>query len=183
MKRLIPGILLAGFLFGPASAATLLGDTVTINVTATNPLVTHSRVVGAGNDGDYFGSIFFDFNGGVNGDLFTVSSFGAFGGIGSSDPTHTVIWTLTGLDFGTPLIGFDILQSPNPVTIDSLTATSVTFEYNENSFGPGTFFQGQFITEVAAVPEPSTWAMMILGFAGVSFMAYRRKSKPALMAA
>jgi hypothetical protein len=34
----------------------------------------------------------------------------------------------------------------------------------------------------AAVPEPSTWAMMILGFAGIGFMAYRRKSKPALMA-
>jgi hypothetical protein len=30
---------------------------------------------------------------------------------------------------------------------------------------------------VAAVPEPSTWAMMILGFAGVSFMAYRRSRK------
>jgi hypothetical protein len=27
----------------------------------------------------------------------------------------------------------------------------------------------------AAVPEPSTWAMMILGFFGIGFMAYRRK--------
>ncbi len=36
---------------------------------------------------------------------------------------------------------------------------------------------------VAAVPEPSSWTMMILGFAGVGFMAYRRKSKPALTAA
>jgi hypothetical protein len=36
---------------------------------------------------------------------------------------------------------------------------------------------------VGAVPEPSTWAMMILGFAGIGFMTYRRKSKPALMAA
>jgi hypothetical protein len=36
---------------------------------------------------------------------------------------------------------------------------------------------------ISAVPEPSTWAMMMLGFAGVGFMAYRRKSKPALMAA
>jgi hypothetical protein len=36
---------------------------------------------------------------------------------------------------------------------------------------------------VAAVPEPSTWAMMLLGFAGIGFMTYRRKSKPALMAA
>ncbi len=36
---------------------------------------------------------------------------------------------------------------------------------------------------VAAVPEPSTWAMMILGFMGVGFMAYRRKGKPALRVA
>ncbi|MEH2627262.1 hypothetical protein V1292_005317 [Bradyrhizobium sp. AZCC 1719] len=28
---------------------------------------------------------------------------------------------------------------------------------------------------VGAVPEPSTWAMMILGFAGVGFLAYRRR--------
>jgi PEP-CTERM motif len=27
------------------------------------------------------------------------------------------------------------------------------------------------------VPEPSTWAMLILGFAGIGFMAYRRKSQ------
>ena len=33
------------------------------------------------------------------------------------------------------------------------------------------------------VPEPSTWAMMLLGFAGIGFMAYRRKSKRALTAA
>jgi PEP-CTERM motif len=28
---------------------------------------------------------------------------------------------------------------------------------------------------IAAVPEPATWAMMILGFLGVGFMSYRRK--------
>ena len=39
------------------------------------------------------------------------------------------------------------------------------------------------VTEVAAVPEPSTWAMMILGFCGLGFMAYRRRSKPAIFAA
>jgi hypothetical protein len=31
------------------------------------------------------------------------------------------------------------------------------------------------VTFTAAVPEPSTWAMMILGFCGLGFMAYRRK--------
>jgi uncharacterized protein (TIGR03118 family) len=36
---------------------------------------------------------------------------------------------------------------------------------------------------IRAVPEPSTWAMLLLGFVGLGFMAYRRKSKPALTAA
>jgi hypothetical protein len=34
---------------------------------------------------------------------------------------------------------------------------------------------------VAGVPEPSTWAMMILGFAGVGFMAYRRRNKSEML--
>jgi hypothetical protein len=39
----------------------------------------------------------------------------------------------------------------------------------------------QFVTAtIAAVPEPSTWAMMILGFAGVGFLAYRRRSQTAV---
>jgi hypothetical protein len=33
-----------------------------------------------------------------------------------------------------------------------------------------------------AVPEPSTWAMMILGFLGLGFMAYRRKNSMTLAA-
>jgi hypothetical protein len=40
------------------------------------------------------------------------------------------------------------------------------------------FFQSGTITladTVAAVPEPSTWAMMLLGFCGLGFVAYRRK--------
>jgi hypothetical protein len=30
---------------------------------------------------------------------------------------------------------------------------------------------------ISAVPEPATWAMMILGFIGVGFMAYRRQGQ------
>jgi len=40
-----------------------------------------------------------------------------------------------------------------------------------------------FVPPAGAAPEPSTWAMMILGFAAIGFMAYRRKNKPALLAA
>jgi hypothetical protein len=35
-------------------------------------------------------------------------------------------------------------------------------------------------TSASAVPLPSTWTMMILGFAGIGTMTYRRRAKPAL---
>jgi hypothetical protein len=41
-------------------------------------------------------------------------------------------------------------------------------------------YNGQFIAKnwiLTAVPEPSTWAMMIFGFFGLGWMAYRRQSK------
>ena len=34
--------------------------------------------------------------------------------------------------------------------------------------------------QISAVPEPSTWTMMLVGLAGLGVVAYRRKSKPAL---
>jgi hypothetical protein len=35
---------------------------------------------------------------------------------------------------------------------------------------------------ISAVPEASTWAFMIVGFAGIGFMAYRQKQKQNQMA-
>jgi hypothetical protein len=35
---------------------------------------------------------------------------------------------------------------------------------------------------VAPVPEPATWFMMILGFAGIGYMTYRNKPKAAVLA-
>jgi hypothetical protein len=57
-------------------------------------------------------------------------------------------------------------------------------EWSSGSIDRALFYSGVVdgIGNVSPVPEPSTWAMMILGFAGVGFMAYRQKSKPALMA-
>jgi hypothetical protein len=40
-----------------------------------------------------------------------------------------------------------------------------------------TFAGGEIRGFLTAVPETSTWAMLILGFAGVGFMAYRRSRK------
>ena len=45
-----------------------------------------------------------------------------------------------------------------------------------------TAFLGDTLTSVAAVPEATTWAMMLLGFAGIGFMAYRRRKAVAIAA-
>ena len=66
--------------------------------------------------------------------------------------------------------------------------------FNQSGFGNYRIALETTITGAAAgpesfsaingVPEPSSWAMMILGFAGVGFMAYRRsRNSTALRAA
>jgi hypothetical protein len=49
------------------------------------------------------------------------------------------------------------------------------------SMDPGSAYGGVIgAVSVSAVPEASTWAMILLGFAGVGFLSYRRKSRHAL---
>jgi choice-of-anchor C domain-containing protein len=65
-------------------------------------------------------------------------------------------------------------------TSETLTFLSLTTGNSGNGTYPFAFGPALDNVSVTAVPEPSTWAMMILGFLGVGFMAYRRKSSPAL---
>lgn len=39
------------------------------------------------------------------------------------------------------------------------------------------------VSVTSAVPEASTWAMMIIGFVGIGYLAYRRQGRPSLRAA
>ncbi|MEH2517640.1 hypothetical protein V1277_006382 [Bradyrhizobium sp. AZCC 1588] len=78
------------------------------------------------------------------------------------------------------------------VTSQGLSSSSLPTSFNLADFGDtrvildsfGIQLQGRLttLTQVAAVPEPSTWAMMILGFAGVGYMTYRRRKVAALAA-
>ena len=109
---------------------------------------------------DFGGTSGFSSNGTVSySDTQTVlaSNFATFIGNGS----HTSFLSATG---STNFSGGDGLA----YQYSGSTSTSLTLIYTYT---------------VAAVPEPSTWAMMLLGFAGVGFMTYRRKSKPALLRA
>jgi hypothetical protein len=39
-------------------------------------------------------------------------------------------------------------------------------------------FENYYVVTVGTVPEPATWAMMLLGFAGIGFVGYRKSRKP-----
>jgi choice-of-anchor C domain-containing protein len=60
---------------------------------------------------------------------------------------------------------------------ETLTFLSTTTGDSGNSTYPTAFGPALDNVSVTAVPEPSTWAMMILGFLGVGLVAQRRKHK------
>ena len=69
----------------------------------------------------------------------------------------------------------------NNATLASLGLSSGVYVY---TWGTGAHADSLTINvgNVGAVPEPSTWAMMIIGFAGVGYMTYRRRKTSAISA-
>ena len=115
-----------------------------------------------------------------------VSSFANYVGLywGSIDSYNNILITYADNTFDsvnsnlygllTPSNGDQGLQGSKYVNIFTDKAIqSITFSSTSKAFE----FDN---VSIAAVPEPSTWAMMILGFLGVGFVAYRRKSGAAL---
>jgi PEP-CTERM motif len=91
---------------------------------------------------------------------------------------HDVNQGLGVFAFAPDLFTYDTFLS---ITVDQAVSNSVADQYNalnHNNPDAGYPTAGYWTASfpvIAAVPEPSTWAMMILGFMGVGFMAYRRK--------
>jgi len=66
-----------------------------------------------------------------------------------------------------------------PYTLQTLTFSNVAGKLSFVDLGPSDQI-GNLIDNVVVttgVPEPSTWAMMVLGFFGVGLLAYRRKGQ------
>lgn len=70
----------------------------------------------------------------------------------------------------------------SPVTTDAIRIYGGASGDNycfDNSCGPGGYAVGQVeLFGTPAVPELSTWAMLLLGFAGLGFVGYRRTRRP-----
>jgi hypothetical protein len=89
--------------------------------------------------------------------------------------------TLTATDINGNVLGTDTYSSVSanaPGTLPSFSfAAPGIFEIALTSTNDSL---GYALGSVGAVPEPSTWAMMILGFLGVGFVAYRRNNNRSL---
>lgn len=66
--------------------------------------------------------------------------------------------------------------------VDSVSGFYDNAVVGNNGLGYQPWIMLSEVEFTAAVPEPSTWIMMIAGFAGLGFMAYRRRKTAALAA-
>jgi hypothetical protein len=65
------------------------------------------------------------------------------------------------------------------LAINGTNLTSITL-HSDLGFKQIKQFELSGVTAITAVPEPATWAMMLLGFSSVGFLAYRRRSSAAM---
>jgi hypothetical protein len=89
--------------------------------------------------------------------------------IGKQTGTSVVALDTTGIFVSTSGGTFHLFGAGSPLSSSQTVQGNDIFESGPDGFLVGT------LTLQAAVPEPSTWAMMILGFCGLGFTAYRRR--------
>jgi hypothetical protein len=149
---------------GSTFSDTTIGNQVSFGSSATNPNV------------DNFGSFtLHNGNDGFTGDIFHLAiTFTAPAGTSPNPGTYTAL--LSGSVQGnTGSVSIDFDNTPQVFTF---AGGSFTLKINDVDLNlasnPSVPVSGLIIA--SPVPEPSTWAMMILGFAGVGFLAYRRRS-------
>jgi PEP-CTERM motif len=124
------------------------------------------------------------FNGQYQNEVFTSSKTGQF---------QTDTWDSTG-NSATNYLTLEFLAQPSGPVAGFPTTLLGNYTYTPGSgviVGPASIFvrDGERLqldalsvtvsdtSSVAAVPEPSTWAMMVLGFGGLGFLSYRRTQR------
>lgn len=91
----------------------------------------------------------------------------------------TVLATFVGNDIFNPANGSQTSPNTNPVVSFNVTGGDVTALSYLRLTSTQNAFEIDNIAFNNGVPEPKTWAMMLLGFAGIG-VALRRRRKPAL---
>jgi hypothetical protein len=96
--------------------------------------------------------------------------------VGFSQGEYSGLVFLDGFNYTSPSTFLTSASLPESLDVSLLTNfTGVIYRTSDN-------LRIETVNQPSSVPEPSTWAMLLIGFAGIGFVAYRRRSKPALMA-
>lgn len=101
----------------------------------------------------------------------------AFNGINFSNLLFDDGSLLTGYSLSTNLAGLDASRI-------AFTSNSISFNGQGLAFSNSPYFITlNLLTSTSAVPEPSTWAMMLMGFGGLGFQLRRKRKTAALLQA
>jgi len=132
----------------------------------------------------------------VGGALFTSTSIsisaGSYGATDDASPGSTnqfaqsrphtrggFLNTIISMSVSSPEIPGSIWGANYTISTGLTGSGDIEYGYADTFLGGG-FVHLSLLPEtmsVSAVPEPSTWAMLLIGFAGVGFMAYRRRNQ------
>jgi hypothetical protein len=136
-------------------------DTTAADTTGTEPLTLGSQ--------GGLATLNFNDGGFDNGSGINYFVFIHLPGNWTTQGTSTGDYELNGVaaGFSTPTFIFDSGTDTTTVSTENPDYTGGLVGLNFTLFG----------SAVAGVPEPSTWAMMLAGFAGLGFLGYRRAAK------
>jgi hypothetical protein len=167
-----------------ALASASIGNAATIVVGATNGIGSSSTVNGALQSTVAWTTNTFP-SGNFSGWLeFTNDTAGLYQVVVSTSTPGAVIGSasLDGLGGGAPHLGSITGNLTNSLTlgpISPVAAGAYRFTFGGSAPATGGVVTGNLTFQLVPVPEPATWAMMLVGFAGIGF-AMRRRRQPFL---
>ena len=173
-RLMIVAAALTGFIAAPASATQFFDVRITGNMLGTTSTVRCNSGSAAGCLATY--------PGGSSSDIFSRPFTWALGAMNLVEGDNAFSY---GSSFGPGLYSGTIINHGG-----ILTGRDLQFVFADNSCRSGAIgcrniqaSSTSFAVLEAAVPEPATWAMMLLGFGAIGFQLRRRRSAAALQVA
>jgi len=170
-----------GPVYVPVSSVNAVGDTVySFHIDVSHgqsynldPAVALGYIFSVGDGGPNFASVKLP-------DLGLGHPYGLYIWNGSSYVHAADLLANTLFDFGPNGVSkFKVVGIDESLGLDPNNSTAFVSQVTFTGDGA---FTGT-MTAITAVPEPSTWAMMILGFASIGCLAYRRRNQVAIAVA